>query len=573
MSMKKNRIRLMAAVSALFLAACASKAASQESLREKLLLGYQYLEEMDFDMALDTFAAVIEVDEKQTDAYIGMARAYSAKGEQKEAQDSAIRGYEATGNKDLEDLGSMYQRIADNEDRLEEAAEILENGGEGIPGQLEEGESHLFSDLLEDLWKDLDSQDTWLVYDGASYVIVYPTDPENHQYLLIYPDGHFYLGQVEFDSYSEILAMRETGEGEEETEEGMESSLLLTVPDPEGQGFFAGVSETYGLADFYTGLWKDGLAEGEGMYVFQKLPEGERYVYYGTFEGGLYGEAAALYGSSDLFLRRASGEDISDADLLSEFGEGIFALADPERLMSASVHTGPSFQGLFTNMERFRLMDLVGGIPDNADQQLEVMAAGYDKWQKESNPYAFMATYYAVTDLDHDGLLEIVASAVGGSGSFSFFTVHEVKDTLDGLEQIYTNEMGEDDFSHPDLMIGNEVRTFFRDGTFAYMAENRGRAGAMYYYGYKSGMTVSQDGIDFIPAGSYEARPAGADMAYTYYDRDGNVISEQAYGQAEEKIFEGWDSWTTEWLWVQYLTDDGSLAERLQESLAGWKVL
>lgn len=576
--MKESRVLIITVVSILLLAACASQAADREDLREKMMLGYQYLEEMDFDMALDTFAAVIEVDEKQTDAYIGMARAYSAKGNQKEAGNSAARGYEATGNKELEDLGSMYERISDHEDQLRKAAELLEDSGKHVSGELEEGESHLFSDLLENLWKDLDSKDTWLVYDGMDYVIVYPTDPEKGEYLLIYPDGHFYLGEVDFAAYSDILAMREAegADGEAaETEQGEESlSRLLTLPEPEGQGVLAGIGGTGILAEFYTGLWKDGLAEGEGIYVFQKLPEGERYVYYGTFVQGLYDHVSALYGSSELFLRRATGEEVTEEELFSEFGEGIYALTDPERRMTAAFHAEPSYTGIFANMDRFRLMDLVGGIPENADQQLNVIAAGYDEWQKESNPYAFMAAYYAVTDLDHDGLLEIVSTAVGGSGSFSYFTVHEMKESLDGLNMVFSNETDDnDDMTHPDLMLSGRFRTFFREGTYVYITENTGRVGAGYYFGYKAGMTISETGIGFTPAGSYESRPGdGGGMQYTYYDENGNTISEDAYKQLEEGIYSGWDEWVSEWLWIQHLTDDGSLEEHLRESLDGWKI-
>ena len=45
---------------------------------------------MEYDSALDAFAAVIEIDTKQTDAYIGMSRAYSALGIQDEAGKTAL---------------------------------------------------------------------------------------------------------------------------------------------------------------------------------------------------------------------------------------------------------------------------------------------------------------------------------------------------------------------------------------------------------------------------------------------------------------------------------------------------
>ena len=85
----------------LILSACSTQSREEvaEDLREKLELAFQYLENMEYDSALDAFAQIINIDEKQVDAYIGMARAFSSKGQQKEAGDYAGKGYEATGNR------------------------------------------------------------------------------------------------------------------------------------------------------------------------------------------------------------------------------------------------------------------------------------------------------------------------------------------------------------------------------------------------------------------------------------------------------------------------------------------
>ena len=154
----KARIEALILAVLLALSGCAGPAASPEDIREKLLLAYQYLEQMDYDNALDAFAAVIKIDEKQADAYIGMARAYSAKGEQEKAKEYAGKGAEATDSEELRNLEDMYSRIGSHEDRLKELADLLRKGGRDIPGELEAGESHLFSELLDGLWTDLDSE-------------------------------------------------------------------------------------------------------------------------------------------------------------------------------------------------------------------------------------------------------------------------------------------------------------------------------------------------------------------------------------------------------------------------------
>ena len=340
----KARIEALILAVLLALSGCAGPAASPEDIREKLLLAYQYLEQMDYDNALDAFAAVIKIDEKQADAYIGMARAYSAKGEQEKAKEYAGKGAEATDSEELRNLEDMYSRIGSHEDRLKELADLLRKGGRDIPGELEAGESHLFSELLDGLWTDLDSESTWTIYDGSSYVFVYPTDPEKGEYMLLYPDGHFYLGQVEFTPYSSLA----------ETEGSSREPII--VPFFHGQGIWAGVSENGNRADFYTGSWEEGLAQGEGIYVFQTIPEGGRYVFYGSFEGGKFGAYTALYGSDDDFLMHAIGEERDESALFEAFGEGPSG-QDEDSLRIPASHTGGLFKVSFRNMELFRLLD------------------------------------------------------------------------------------------------------------------------------------------------------------------------------------------------------------------------
>ena len=127
----------------LLLSACSAGAGKEkeilEDLREKLSIAFQYLENMEYDSALDAFAQVIEIDEKQVDAYLGIARASSAQGRHQEARDYARKGYEATGNQTLAEMGDMYDQILENEDLLKETAALLEEGSVSVPEELAGG--------------------------------------------------------------------------------------------------------------------------------------------------------------------------------------------------------------------------------------------------------------------------------------------------------------------------------------------------------------------------------------------------------------------------------------------------
>ena len=348
-----------------FTAACggSSQESRKEDIREKLLLAYQYLENMEYDSALDAFASIIEIDEKQAAAYIGMARAYSAQGKQKEARDTALGGFEATGNETLEGLGRNYTRITEHEKELKELADLLQEGGEKIPSELEESRSGLFSETLDRLWEALDQSD---IYEYGTDVLVYPVDPENGIYLLLYPDGHFYLGKAVFTPYSELLAQEEAraGNGGENTEGAEGTSyegILLILPDREEYGVWAGIDLQEDTAGFYVGKWKDGMPEDkEGFYVYQDLSANSRFVYYGIVGKARLQQASAYYGSTDPFLDVILGLREADRSLRQEiaiskvipFDRGLDAMMSP--VTHAPGHYSSDFENraLFEEIEK-----------------------------------------------------------------------------------------------------------------------------------------------------------------------------------------------------------------------------
>ena len=334
---------------------------SQEDLREKLLLAYQYLENMEYDNALDAFAAVIEIDEKIPEAYVGMARAYSAKGDQGAARETAAKGKEVTEAPYFEDLERMYGKVQDNEDTLKEIAELLREGEEKIPGELEESKSGLLSETLDKLWEKLDGLDIYDVIGDET--LVYPVDPEKGIYLVLYPDGRFYLGEVRFVPYSELLAqLEETTEEGEETED-ISAELPfedLVIPVPEGHGIQAGFDDYEKIADLYIGEWKNYAPYGEnGLYVYQYLPDGPRFVYRGTFLKGSFGAPSAVFGSTEDFLQALLEEETSVEVLYRGMpltGRLPFVGEDPsERGIKGHINGG--YNPDFENRELMELID------------------------------------------------------------------------------------------------------------------------------------------------------------------------------------------------------------------------
>ena len=63
-------------------------------LKRQMDLGLQYLAELDYEQAIVAFQAVIEIDPKSAEAYLGMAEAYIGLGDTENAIAVLRQGYE-----------------------------------------------------------------------------------------------------------------------------------------------------------------------------------------------------------------------------------------------------------------------------------------------------------------------------------------------------------------------------------------------------------------------------------------------------------------------------------------------
>jgi len=129
---KKLLIIIVAIIAIALVAALAlfvPKSAEAKKLEEYLDLGDKYLNELDYEQAIANYLAVIEIDPKNVDAYLGLADAYIALGEYDKAEDIL--------NDALSELsGAEKNEIKDKQDEIREAmgtaggTSTLPSGGE-----------------------------------------------------------------------------------------------------------------------------------------------------------------------------------------------------------------------------------------------------------------------------------------------------------------------------------------------------------------------------------------------------------------------------------------------------------
>ncbi len=78
-----------------------TKAARKNKLQQKLEVAREYLDEMNYDMAIATYKEILEIDPKNTDAYIGLSDVYIATGDIDEAVSVLITGYNETEDEEV----------------------------------------------------------------------------------------------------------------------------------------------------------------------------------------------------------------------------------------------------------------------------------------------------------------------------------------------------------------------------------------------------------------------------------------------------------------------------------------
>ena len=165
--------------------------------------------------------------------------------------------------------------------------------------------------------------------------------------------------------------------------------------------------------------------------------------------------------------------------------------------------------------------------------QLDCIMNNRDVWEIEfSNGY----DEYAVVDLDHDGLYEVLTDTTGGSGFFTYAGLYEVNADLSGMTMVayWDPELVEDTDFYPEIDFFSEMYPVYvlGDGTYLYTVSNTIRGGMYgsstynYYLYFMPSGEVKMDLVSVYSIVHEEANDAGV---ITYYDGNNIEITESEY--------------------------------------------
>ncbi len=202
--------------------------------------------------------------------------------------------------------------------------------------------------------------------------------------------------------------------------------------------------------------------------------------------------------------------------------------------------------------------------------QLKIIAENRPLWDVDAE-FANEVHRYAVTDLDHNGRLELLVSHMGGTGLFTYTRFYEMNESYDTLVECETAFTEYD--SQPDLII-ESMETYMDDkGQCFYVVYDTMRNGAAEYYESTQFLTLKDGKILVTTIATRTTIYHDGSPEIVCKDGSGSLISESDYEQATNAYFSNMTHTITAFGWQDMLelADDASqLVSQLENSISGF---
>ena len=206
--------------------------------------------------------------------------------------------------------------------------------------------------------------------------------------------------------------------------------------------------------------------------------------------------------------------------------------------------------------------------------QIYLIDCNLENLENEFMDNAFAATpAYTVTDLNHNGRLEIIFSDCQGTGAFSTTAIYEVSETYDSLERMSTKE--DDNYDYTGDFTNVNVNTsrcdlvwYEVDGTYYYVVSDYTSAGwdwkgeTFYLYSF-NGKVECNVICSYVVSGVLDENN-NASYNVTMYDSNRNICaSEEDYNSRRDTFLSSYgtsSSCTLTWI---YFSDEGNVEDNL----------
>ena len=194
-----------------------------------------------------------------------------------------------------------------------------------------------------------------------------------------------------------------------------------------------------------------------------------------------------------------------------------------------------------------------------AEEQRRILEDNRSLWTFDQEDYS-PDWYYAFTDLDHNGLLEVLAASTQGSGMFTYAHFYEVLPDGSGIKNLYHADEeveGPDDW--PEVVM-ESIPCYYDSASdcYYYVCTNTTRDGAAHSISQTAALSL-KDGVaewEYLACMDIRMTDSGEEKT-SYEDAEGNSITEEDYNSIVEKRFAGMEQseFKPEWTAVTHSSD------------------
>jgi len=167
---KKSKIIIISIVSAILLIvgiftaiALTGKGSDTEKVAtEKLSLGQKFLLDLEYDKAVAEFQAVIDIEPKNVDAYIGLADAYIGMGDEEKAIETLEKGFMETGDEKIQAKLDEIKKPEETTAEVTAEKEEIKITASDVMNKVEEFNKYIETqsvDISNQVWKEFDIYD------------------------------------------------------------------------------------------------------------------------------------------------------------------------------------------------------------------------------------------------------------------------------------------------------------------------------------------------------------------------------------------------------------------------------
>lgn len=208
----------------------------------------------------------------------------------------------------------------------------------------------------------------------------------------------------------------------------------------------------------------------------------------------------------------------------------------------------------------------------SAEEQRRILEANRSLWAFDEGDYA-PDWYYTFTDLDHNGLLEVISASTQGSGIFTYAHFYEVLPDGSGVKNLYHADMeieGPDDW--PEI-IRDSLPCWYDHAADRryYVCANDVRDGAAHSMSQLAALCLKDGVAEWEYLASVDIQWTEAGEQRTFLDGAGNPISEQDFDSAVERRFAGMEQTELKLEWTA--VTPSAAAEVPAETEAGTETL